>query len=170
MRLNSSWGSSQPWPPWSLSCALPRRTAPTRRKAASWRDHPPDTRAQPRTDQQFDPLAVSDRGLWPFRARQRDSDRCSHDRSAFGLERDFSDIGIESPLPRLDAHLRRAAAQCPGPDRPVSARGARELGFRRTAASRAGLSHLGRNLSRPVTAKIYGRQRRSRSGHSSSIL
>jgi hypothetical protein len=53
--------------------------------------------------------------IWPFRARQCDSDRCSLDRSAFGLERDFLDFGIESPLLGLmrisGAPLRNALAQ-----------------------------------------------------------
>jgi hypothetical protein len=84
-----------------------------------------------RARQQFDLLAVprrsclldfdAVRGIWPFRPHQRDSDRCSRDRSSFGLECYFSDIGIESPLPRLDAHLWRTAAQRASPGRAMNA-------------------------------------------------
>jgi hypothetical protein len=94
--------------------------------ARNQRSHPPDTRAHVGTDRQFDPLAVADRSDFLrsmlFRefnlfARQRDSDRWSLDRSAFGLDRNFFDIGIESlylylGLMRISgAPLRNALAQ-----------------------------------------------------------
>ncbi|MGB8900592.1 MAG: hypothetical protein WCC90_15735 [Methylocella sp.] len=50
-------------------------------------------------------------GIWPFRARQRDSDRCSLDRSDFGLDSDFFDIEIAGLMRISGAPLHNALAQ-----------------------------------------------------------